>query len=113
MERVNFVTISKKGDKKDCSNYRGISVLSSTHKILSNILLSKFTPRAEEIIGDYQSGFRCNRSTTDHIFCIRQILHKKLEYNEVVHHLFIDLKKACDSGRREVLYDILINYDSP
>jgi len=32
--------------------------------------------------------------TTDHIFCIRQILEKKWEYNEAVHQLFIDFKKA-------------------
>ena len=39
-------------------------------------------PYAKEIIGDYQCGFRRNRSTTDHIFCIRQVLEKKWEYNE-------------------------------
>ena len=42
-----IVPIYKKGDKTDCSYYR------------------------DEIIGNYQGGFRCNRSTTDHIFCIR------------------------------------------
>jgi hypothetical protein len=41
----------KKGDKRDCSNYRGISLLSTTYKILSNILLSRLTPYAKEIIG--------------------------------------------------------------
>ena len=55
----------------------------------------------------------CNRSTTDHIFCIRQILEKKWEYNEAVHQLFIDFKKACDSVRREVLYNILVSLVSP
>ena len=49
---------------------------------------------AEEIIGDHRCGFRRNRSTTDHIFCIRQILEKKWEHNEAVHQLFIDFKKA-------------------
>jgi len=39
----------------------------------------------------------------DHIFCIRQILEKKWEYNEEVHQLFIDFKKAYDSVRREIL----------
>jgi hypothetical protein len=44
----------------------------------------RLTPYAEEIIGDHQCGFRYNRSTTGHIFCIRQILEKKWEYNEAV-----------------------------
>jgi hypothetical protein len=49
---------------------------SDTKKILSNFLLSRFTPYVEIIIGHRQCGFRCNRSTTDHIFCIHQILEK-------------------------------------
>ena len=47
-----------KGDKTDCSNYRGRHITSATtYKILSNILLSRLTPYAEEIIGDHQCGF--------------------------------------------------------
>ena len=72
-----IVPIYKKGDKTDCNNYRGISILPTMYKILSNILLSRLIPYAEEVIGDHQCGFRHNRSTTDHIFCIRQILQKK------------------------------------
>ena len=68
----------KKGDKTDCNNYRGISLLPTTYKILSNILLLRLTPYAEEIIGDHQCGFRSNRSTTDHLFCIRQMLEEKM-----------------------------------
>ena len=52
-------------------------------------------------------------TTTDHIFCIRQILEKKWEYNEAVHQLFIDFKEAYDSVRREVLYNILIDCGIP
>ena len=93
MESI-IVPIHKKGDKTDCNNYRGISLLPTTYKILSNILLSRLIPYAEEVIGDHQCGFRRDRSTTDHIFCIRQILEKKWEYNEAVHQLFIDFKKG-------------------
>ena len=84
-----------------------------THKILSNILLSRFTPYAEEIIGDHQFGFRRNGSTADHIFCIRQILEKKWEYNEAIRHLFTDFKKAYESVKREVSYNILIEFGIP
>jgi hypothetical protein len=38
---------------------------------------------------------------------------EKSEYNETVHKLFIDFKKACDSVRREVLYNILIEFGIP
>ena len=68
-------------------------------------MLSSLIPYAEEIIGDHQCGFRHNRSTTDHIFYIRQIIEKKWEHNEAVHQLFIDFKKAYDSVRREALYN--------
>jgi len=61
----------KKGDETDCNNYRGISLLPTTYKILSNILLSRLIPYAKEIIGDHQCGFRRNRSSIDNIFCIR------------------------------------------
>ena len=77
------------------------------------ILLSRLIPYAKQIIGDHQCGFRSNKLTIDHIFCIRQILEKKWEYNEEVHQLFIDFKKAYDSVRREVLYKILIEYGIP
>ena len=73
-----ILPIHKKGDKTDCNNYRGISLLPTTYKILSNILLSRLIPYVKEIIGDHQCGFRRNRSTIDHIFCIRQILEKKI-----------------------------------
>ena len=109
-----IVPIHNKGDKTDCNNYRGISLLSTTYNILSNILLSRLIPYAEEIIGDHQCGFRRNGSTTDHIFCICQILEKKKwEHNEAVHQLFIDFKKAYVSVRMEALYSILIEFGIP
>jgi len=71
-----IVPLYKKGNKTDCNNYRVISLLPTTYKILSNILLSRLITYAVEVIGDHQCGFRRNRSNTDHIFCIRQILEK-------------------------------------
>jgi hypothetical protein len=71
-----IVPIHKKGDKTDCNNYRGISLLSTAYKILSNILLARLTPYVNEIVGDHQCGFRRNRSATDQIFYILQIQEK-------------------------------------
>jgi hypothetical protein len=65
------------------------------------------------MIGVHQCEFRRKRLTTDQIFCIRQILDKKWEFKETVHQLFLDFKKAYDSARREVSYNILIEFGVP
>ena len=83
------------------------------YKILSNILMSRLIPYTEEIWGDYRCGYRWKKSTTDHIFYIRQILEKKWEYNDVVYQLLIDFKKAYDSVRTEVLNNILTEFGIP
>jgi Reverse transcriptase (RNA-dependent DNA polymerase). len=83
----------------DCKNYRGISLLSTSYNILSE--LSRITPYEIEIIGEYQCRFRSNRSTVDHIFSIRQILKEKWEYNKDVCQLFIDFEKAFDSIKKK------------
>jgi hypothetical protein len=62
-----------------------------------------------KLLGIISVGF----DVTVHIFCIRQVLEKKWEYNETVHQLSVDLKKAYDSVRREVLYNILIEFGVP
>jgi hypothetical protein len=107
------IPIHKNGNKTECSNYWGISLLPTSYNILSNILLSRLIPYADEIIGDHQCGFQHNRSTIDQIFYIRQILEKKWEYNGTVHQLSVDFKKAYDSVRRVVLYNILIEFGIP
>jgi hypothetical protein len=108
-----IVPIYRKDDKTDRNNYRGISLLSTAYKMLSNILLGRLTPYINDVIGDRQCRFRRNRSTTDQIFYIRQILEKKQEYNGMVHQLFIDFKKAYDSVYRDFLYNILPEFGIP
>jgi len=51
------VLIYKMHDKMDCTSYRGISLLSTTYKILSYVLLSRLTPYTVEINWDCQCGF--------------------------------------------------------
>jgi hypothetical protein len=60
-----IVPAYKKSDKTDCSNYRGISLLSTTYKILSSILVWRLTQYVGKIIGNHHCGFWLNRSTSD------------------------------------------------
>ena len=67
----------------------------------------------EEILGDYQCGFRKARSTTDHLFQLRQILEKTQEYNIVLHELFVDFKQAYDSIGRQQLFTVMGEFRIP
>jgi hypothetical protein len=49
--------IHKKGEPMTCDNYRAVTLLRTTYKILENILYVRSVPYAEEIIGEYQRGF--------------------------------------------------------
>ena len=60
--------IFKKGDVKECSNYRGISILNTAYKILSIILCERLKPYMSSIIGPYQCGFRPEKSMVDQMF---------------------------------------------
>ena len=51
------VPIYKKGEKINCSNYPGISLLLTSYKILSNIILGRLTTLVEETIGDQKMWF--------------------------------------------------------
>jgi sorting nexin-29 len=84
--------IYKQGDKLECHNYRGISLLNVTYKIFTTLVTRSIEPYAEGIIGDYQCGFRIGRSTTDQIFCLRIILEKTCEHRVDIHQLYIDFK---------------------
>jgi hypothetical protein len=96
----------------ECINYQGISLLPTSYKILSNILLSRLIPFADEIIGHHQCGFRRNRSMTDQIFHIRQILEKKWEYNGTVHQLFMISRKPMIQlgGKYYTIFSLSLEY---
>jgi hypothetical protein len=74
-----IVPIHKQGDKTDCSNYGGISQLSTSYKMLSNILLLKLSSYTDKIIADHQCGFRRNRSITDRIFLHSSEAEEKIQ----------------------------------
>jgi len=102
--------IHKKNDPQDCKNYRGITLINVAYKILAYCIPDRIKPLSE---GEYQGGFRPNRSTTDQIFCIRQIAQKSWEYNNELYILFIDFEKAYDSIHRPTLINILKEFNFP
>ena len=78
-----FVFLYKnKGEKSDCSNYRGITLLFMAGKILTRVWLYWLIPTiAQENTPESQCGFRSNRGTVDMNFVLRQIQEKYREQN--------------------------------
>ena len=86
--------IYKKGKKDEYNNYRGITILNIFSrlygKIMKHFLEQEFFPARNR----RKAGFRAGRSTVDHIFCLRQLIKKKMVVNQPIHLLFVDLEKA-------------------
>ncbi|KAJ4448564.1 hypothetical protein ANN_10582 [Periplaneta americana] len=88
----------------------GSALYSEIYKLVIAIWEKEIVPeqwKESIIVPIFKKGDKTN------YFCIRQIMEKKWEYKGTVHQLFIDFKKAYDSVKREVLYDILIEFGIP
>ena len=80
MERRNHHLDAKKGGLRDCSNYRGIMLLSTPGKVLNRVLLERMKA-VDPKLRDQQAGFRRNRSCADQIASLRIIVEQSLEWN--------------------------------
>ena len=100
----------KKGDRKQCTNYREISLLSLPGKVYAECLERKCREIVESKLEDGQCSFCPGRSTTDQIFTLKQIFEKSWEYGKDLFACFVNLKKAYDRVPRDNLWKILQEY---
>ena len=108
MRDANIITLYKnKGNRSDCNNYRGISLLSIVGKLFARIILRRLQVLAERINPESQCGFRSKRSTVDMIFSQRQLQKKFRKQNQPLYLAFIDLTKAFDLVSRDGLFKMM------
>ena len=103
----------RKGDRHECGNYRGITLLSIAGKLYAKILVMRLQSLSEKHLPESQCGFRPSRGTTDMIFTLRQIQEKCREQNLPLYICFVDFRKAFDSVPRDMLWRVLGRYGCP
>ena len=105
-----IIPIHKKGDKRKCTNYSGISLISVPGKVYAKCFEKKCREIVEPKLTDAQCGFCSGRSTMDQIFALQQIFEKSGEYAKEVIACFVDLEKAYDHIPRDKLWAVLLQY---
>ena len=114
MGDANIVTLyKKKGDRSDCNNYRGISLLSVLGKVFARVALQRLQQVAERVHPESQCGFRVQRPTTDMLFTLRQLQEKCREQKQPLFIVFVDLTKAFYLVSKEGLFHLLEKIGCP
>ena len=99
--------ILNKGEKTECDNHRGTTLLSHAGNIYTRILEMRLRDCVENVLDDCQFGLRPGRSTTDAVFKVKMMLAKCWEWGIAKYALFIDLQKVIDIVNRSLLWRIL------
>ena len=105
-----IILIYKKGDRKQCTNYRGISLFGFPGKVYAKCLKRKCRDIMEPKSEDGQCDFRPGLSTTDQFFTLRQIFEKSWDYAKDVFACFVDLEKPYNRVPRNKLWRMLQEY---
>ena len=82
-KRSVFMPIPKKGNAKECSNYRTIALISHASKVMLKILQAKLQQYVNRELPDVQAGFR--KGTRDQIANICWIIEKAREFQENIY----------------------------
>jgi hypothetical protein len=105
-EESVVLSLPKDGDLADCANYRGISLMSTTLKILTVILAGRISKAGEDrdLFSPTQAGFRKLEECVTQAACIIDILQRRRIAGQLTFATFVDLRKAYDMVPHEALF---------
>ncbi|TWW57341.1 hypothetical protein D4764_07G0000600 [Takifugu flavidus] len=104
------VPLFKRGDRRLCSNYRGLTLLSLPGKVYSGVLDRRVRQIVEPRIQEEQCGFGPGRGTVDQLYTLSRVLKGAWEFAQPVHMCFVDLEKAFDRVPQGVMWGVLREY---
>ena len=105
-QRSVFITIPKKRNGKECSNYHTIALISHASKVMLKILQARLQQYANRELPDVQADLRKGRGTRDQIASVFRIIEKAREFQKKFYFYFIDYAKAFDCVDHKKLWKI-------
>ena len=96
LEKSVFISIPKKGNAKESSNYHIIALISHASKVMLKILQARLQQYVNHELPDVQAGFKKGRGTRDQIVNIHWIIKKASEFQKSIYFCFIDHAKPFD-----------------
>ena len=111
LEKSVFIPIPKKGNAKECSNYRTIALISQASTVMLKILQAGLQQYVTRELPDVQAGLRKGRGTRDQIANICWIIKKAREFQKNIYFCFIDYLKAFDCVDQNKLWKILKEWE--
>lgn len=102
-----IVKLPKKGDLTRCENWRGITVLNITLKILASIIHGQMYPIVEGQMRDEQAAYIKSRRCTDHIVPLRHMFEQAEELHAILYAAFVDYRRAFDTLKHSAIWTAL------
>ena len=102
-----FILIPKKGNAKECSNYRTIELISHANKVMFKILQASLQQYVNHEVTDVQAEFRKGRGSRDQIANICWVMGKAKEFQKNIYFCSFDYAKAFDCVDHNKLWKIL------
>ena len=106
-KRSIFISIPKKGNAKECSNYCTIALISHASKVMLKILQVRLQQYVNYELPDVQAGFRKGRGTRDQIANIRWFIKKIRVFQKIIYFCFIWLCQSLWLCGSQKLWKIL------
>ena len=102
-KRSVFTPIPKKGNVKECSNYRTIALISHANKVTFKILQTRLQQYMNRELPGVQAGLRKGKGTTDQIANICWVIKKAREFQKNIYFCFTDYAKALLCGSQQTV----------
>ena len=106
-KRAEIILIFKKGDRKECKNYRPISLLNHTYKTFMLVIANRIKKDLYSYLPKSQAAYQPGRTTIEQIISLEQMIEKAIEFNKPIYAVFIDFTKAFDSIKLPSLWKAL------